>query len=240
MVLRFYKWLPLETEPDYKDGYTCDHCHKEFTDAPFYHEESTGTDYCVECGEAAGYTPYTGLVGSLLFSSGDAILRDSESNAIVSFAYKVDTKTVGVFFVNNSSIVFRLQTDGSIRDALSYVIREGQVDSKLRLAPAEVKRRLPWLSEGLSTVFDIEIHLHPLPDVPTSLEDVCLVSYSSGEEYISVRYTDDYAQTFEVFHGREIVSKAGMPICSFLAEDVENCSKAATLVFLRESIAVLK
>ncbi|KPI86936.1 hypothetical protein ABL78_3982 [Leptomonas seymouri] len=240
MVLRFYRWLPLELEPDYKDGYTCDHCHEEFLDAPFYHEESTGTDYCVACGEAAGYTSYTGLVGTLLFSSGDAILRDSETNAVMSFAYKGDTQTVGIFFVNNSSIVLRLQMNGSIRDALSYTIKDGQINSKLRLTAAEVNRRLPWLSTGLSLVFDIEIKLHSLPSVPISWDDVFLASYSANEEYICIRHTDDYAQTFDVNQGREVISKAGMPICTFVAGTVEDCSKSAAKAFLHKSSDALK
>ncbi|KPA76082.1 hypothetical protein ABB37_08209 [Leptomonas pyrrhocoris] len=240
MVLRFYRWLPLELEPDYKDGYTCDHCHKEFLDAPFYHEESTGTDYCVSCGAAAGYTPYTGLVGSLLFSSGEAVLRDSESNAVISFAYKMDAQTVGVFFVNNVNIVLHLQMNGSIRDALIYTVEEGQINTKSRLTAAEVNRRLPWLSTGSSLIFDIEIKLHSLPSVPVPLDDVSLISYSVNEEYICIRHLDDYAQTFEVDHGREIVSKATMPICVFIADTVDDCSKNAAGAFLRESADALK
>ncbi|KAL7698914.1 hypothetical protein N2W54_003676 [Lotmaria passim] len=240
MVLRFYKWLPLDLEPDYKDGYTCDHCHREFLDAPFYHEESTGTDYCVRCGEAAGYTPYTGLVGSLLFSSSGAILRDAESNAIVSFAYRIDTQTAGIFFINNNSIVLRLQMSGSVRDAMSFIIRDGQIESKLRLTAAEVNRRLPWLSSGLPFVFDVEIHLHTLPSVPASLDDICVVSHAATDELICIHHIDNYAQTFDVNRGREVVSKCGAPVCSFFADAVDNCSEEAARAFLRESNDALK
>lgn len=239
MVLRFYRWLPLELEPDYKDGYTCDHCHKEFLDAPFYHEEATGTDYCISCAEAAGHSPHSGLVGSLLFSSGDSLLRDSETNALVSFAYKLDAQTAGIFFVDNSSIVLRLQLNGAIRDALSYVVHNGQIESKLRLKVTEVLRRLPWLTVNISKVFDVEFKLHNLPTIPTPLDDVCLVSFAVNDEYICVRHTENYAQTFDVAQGREIVSKGDMPLCSFLAGTLEDCSKTVAKMFLSSSFEAL-
>lgn len=240
MVLRYYRWLPLELEPDYREGFTCDHCHNDFLDAPLYHEEATGTDYCVECGEAAGYTVFSGLVGALLFSNDGRVLRDADSNAIVSFAYKVDTQTVGLFFVNNSTIMLRLQLNGTVREALSWTFRDGQIVSKLRLTSAEVHQRLPWLSEGLSSIFDLEIMLHPLPTLPTAMEDVCVTSFDATDEHIRIYCTEDYLQTFDLKQGREIVSKNTMAISAFAAEAPDECSKAEASVYLRDASTVEK
>ncbi|CAJ1018421.1 hypothetical protein Q4I32_001706 [Leishmania shawi] len=226
MVLRHHSWLPLELEPDYKDGYTCDHCHQDFLEAPFYHEEATGTDYCLKCGDAAGYTPFSGLVASLLFSSQDNVLRDSDSNAIALFAYRVDLQSAGICFGNGANLVLHLQMNGTVRDAIFYTIKEGSIESKLRVSLTELSRRFFWLRSGILTVFDVEIHLHTLPVVPVPLDDFCVVAYDVTDNFIQIRLNESYAQLLDVRSGKEVVAKAEMPVCAFFAHSVDECSKS--------------
>ncbi|KAG5510358.1 hypothetical protein JKF63_07687 [Porcisia hertigi] len=236
MVLRHYRWLPLEFEPDYKDGYTCDHCHRDFLQAPLYHEETTGTDYCVECGAAAGYTPFSGLVASLLFSSGENILRDSDSNSIALFAYRVDSQNAGIYFANGANVALHLDMSGNIRDAIFYTVKESAVQSKVRISSSDLSHRFPWLSSGIQTVFDVEIHLHTLPSVPVPLDDFCVVGYAASDKLIEIRLTDAYTQLFDVCRGREIVAKAEMPLCLFSAHEMDASSKSEATHLLRELI----
>ncbi|TPP46542.1 hypothetical protein CGC21_23245 [Leishmania donovani] len=198
MVLRHYRWLPLELEPDYKDGYTCDHCHQEFLEAPFYHEEATGTDYCLECGNAAGYTPFSGLVASLLFSSQDNVLRDSDSNSIALFAYRVDSQSAGICFANGSNLVVHLQMNGNIRDAIFYTVKEGSIESKLRVSSTDLSRRFSWLSSGLLKPFDVEVQLHTLPVVPVPLDDFCVLAYGATDDLIEIHLNEAYSQLLDV------------------------------------------
>ncbi|KAG5485048.1 hypothetical protein LSCM1_07128 [Leishmania martiniquensis] len=237
MVLRHYRWLPLELEPDYNDGYTCDHCHQDFLEAPFYHEEATGTDYCLNCGDAAGYTPFSGLVASLLFHSGNDVLRDTDSNAIALFAYRVDSQRAGVYFANTSNLVLHLDMNGSIRDAVYCTVKEGCIESKLRVLPTDFSRRFSWLNNGAFTLFDVEVHLHVTPLVPVPLDDFCVVGFNATDDFIEIRLNDSYTQLLDVRSGREIVAKIEMPVCLFSAQEVDVCSKSKATHLLRNLLS---
>ncbi|CBZ24444.1 hypothetical protein LMXM_10_1227 [Leishmania mexicana MHOM/GT/2001/U1103] len=233
MVLRHYRWFPLELEPDYKDGYTCDHCHQDFLEAPFYHEEATGTDYCLECGNAAGYTPFSGLVASLLFSSQDNVLRDSDSNSIALFAYRVDSQNAGICFANGSNLVLHLQMNGNIRDAIFYTVKEGSIESKLRVSSTDLSRRFSWLGGGLLKPFDVEVQLHTLPVVPVPLDDFCVLAYDATDDLIEIRLNEAYSQLLDVRGGKEIVTRAEMPVCAFSSHETDGCSKSEATDLLR-------
>ncbi|GET86594.1 hypothetical protein LtaPh_1016400 [Leishmania tarentolae] len=233
MVLRLYRWLPLALEPDYKDGYTCDHCHQDFLDAPFYHEQSTGTDYCLECGSAAGYTPFSGLVASLLFSSQDNIIRDSDSSSIALFAYRVDSQNAGICFANGNNLVLHLQMNGKIRDAIFYSIKEGSIESKVRVSSTDLSRRFSWLSSGLFEAFDVEVQLHTLPVVPVPLDDFCVVAYEATDDFIEIRLSEAYSQLLDVRGGKEIVARAEMPVCVLSSNEEVMCSKSEVMDLLR-------
>ncbi|KAG5506355.1 hypothetical protein JIQ42_07973 [Leishmania sp. Namibia] len=237
MVLRHYRWLPLELEPDYNDGYTCDHCHRDFLEAPFYHEEATGTDYCLDCGNAAGYTPFSGLIASLLFSSGNEVLRDSDSNAIALFAYRVDSQSAGIFFANTDNLILRLDMSGNIRDAVYYTVKDGSIESKLRVVSTDLSRRFSWLNTGISTAFDVELHLHMVPLVPIPLDDFCVIGYYATDELIEIRLNEAYTQLLDVRRGREIVAKIEMPVCTFSAQEVDGCSKSEATRVLRDLLS---
>lgn len=234
MVLRYYKWLPLELEPDYMDGYTCDHCHRDFLEAPFYHEEATGTDYCVQCGADAGYTPFSGLVASLLFSSRDEALRDADSNAIALFAYKLDAQTVGIYFANASNVLVHLQMTGAVRDAIVCTFEDSTLASRLRISAADVARRFPWLGAGIAAIFDLEIRLHGLPTVPVPMDDVCVLAYDADDDHIEIRLTDSFSQLLDVRAGRELVVKSGTVTCAFAAEEVDDFTKGEATSLLRK------
>ncbi|KAK7194580.1 hypothetical protein NESM_000376200 [Novymonas esmeraldas] len=241
MVLRYHSWLPLEAEPEYVDGYTCDHCHRDFLEAPFYHEATTGTDYCVECGGAVGYTALSGLVASLHFSSREDVLRDADTNSVALFAYRADVQTTGIVFANGANLVLCLQLCGGIRDALVYAVKDGKVESKLRISSADVARRFPWLAREPWDVFDVEVHLHALPTVPVPLDDFCIVAYEASDDLIQLRLADSCMQLLNVRRGTEYVvdETATMPLCAFAGGEIDPVAKAAVteaaLTFLKSS-----
>lgn len=224
MVLRYYSWLPLELEPDYKDGYTCDRCHKDFLDAPFYHEETSGTDYCVPCGSSTGHSPFSSLVSSLFFSSAEAVLQDFINGTIALFSFRIDDRTCGIMFSNNANLILQLTSNSKIERGILCEFNGNTIGSKVMLTAAQCFERFPWLSSGVFTTFDFETKLHSCPPVTNILPDITIVSFDVSGMLISLMLNDGYCQVFDIERGIEIVVKDYSMVAIFQGGTVVDCS----------------
>ncbi|CCW63547.1 unnamed protein product [Phytomonas sp. EM1] len=196
--------LPVELEPEYSEGFTCDSCGEEVMKGPFYHQEQSGTDFCISCGNEKGLTPFNGLIASLFFAENETLLLDSETHSVALFGFKIDSSTYGFFFDDKSNLIFRTALDGSLSEVL-YITNNSDTIVKTSLGIQAWKSRYSWVDLDITHNLPIETMLHPSPQETTPFGDLFISDFSATENSFSLTLGDGWEQSFNVGGGTEIV-----------------------------------
>ncbi|EPY28494.1 hypothetical protein STCU_05086 [Strigomonas culicis] len=213
--MHFYMWLPVELEPEYREGFVCDACSREFLEGPFYHAEETGVDYCSECGSKSGFSVFLGTVASIIFLKDDTVLKDNDTNAVVAFAYKTNRATTYFFFTNGSS---------------AQVVRRGKKEIKVLLFASntqqiqvisQIEEKFPWM-RTFEEHIEREIRLHDVPPLlPNEENRIFLNDYEITKEQITLSFNNGFRQVLDYKEGIEILFRQQHVVSLF--KDGELC-----------------
>lgn len=220
-MLRYYSWLPIELEPDYRDGFTCDKCENDFMTGPFFHQDSTGVDYCTECGAAEGLTPFRGLISSLMFNDTGELLRDAVTGHLVVLAYQLHSNPYGLYFSDGSNVVLQTTLSGSTA-SIHYIAPGGSRAHSRQLDSSAARDRFPWLSGPLfQLTFPVVIQLHDTApsDALPAAEDLLLSGYDHTDTSFSLDLGGGWQQVFDSQDGVEMVAKDGHVVSIFRPHD---------------------
>ncbi|CCW71346.1 unnamed protein product [Phytomonas sp. Hart1] len=205
-MFRYHIKIPVELEPEYSEGFTCDHCGKEVMKGPFYHQEKNGTDFCISCGDKQGLTPFNGLIASLFFTDDEKLLSDYKTHSFVLFGFKIDSSTYGFFFDDNSNLIFRITEDGSLYGFLHIANDNGTI-MKTSLDNNTSKSRYPWADLGVTRLLPVEVVLHQSPQETIPFGELFISGFSATEKGFSLNLGDGWEQFFNIDQGTETVRK---------------------------------
>lgn len=248
-MFRYYSWLPVELEPEYEEGFTCDKCGNDFLTAPFFHQDESGTDFCVRCGENEGITPFNGLISALLFNNTGEVLRDEKTGCFVVFAYQVHQDRFGLHFSDGSNVGVQAGPSYNVVSVdyqhPSLPTSDGEGLQRKALDSRAWQERFPWLSGGLfSTVFTLVVQLHDsLPnDTLPAGDNVFVARYEHTSAFFSLELGGGWQQVFDSESGTEVVAKNGRVVTLFrpAGSDARAWEKADAQLLYGEMLAVLK
>ena len=70
--MTYFEALPVNEEPEYAAGFTCDVCGVEYSIGPFYHNSKKGRDACLRCAVECGVHYLPGAICSVLLPTPEA------------------------------------------------------------------------------------------------------------------------------------------------------------------------
>lgn len=240
-MFRYYEWLPTEIEPDYHDGYSCDQCGVERNDGPLFHDASSGTDYCVECGTGLGFSPFCGLVSSLLYSDGETAIQDEATGAIALFAYQTAPEVRGVVFSDGSSLLLVAQHEKD-QPMLLHSVKERGKASSTAVSERVGARRFPWVRELLLDAFPVHILLHPTPSTPSvcTPHEVRVHCFDANDRYVCLSLDDGFVQILDSEMGVEVVAKNRVVVAAFFTGERSSVTKTEAGSMLHAALQSLE
>ncbi|KEG06976.1 hypothetical protein DQ04_11411010 [Trypanosoma grayi] len=200
-AFRYYEVLPLDLEPDYKLGYTCDMCSKDFSKAPFFHCARSGRDLCMSCGEKMGLSPYSALINRVMIP--DLVWRDAQKETVVVLCYQIHFETLGCHFSDGSNLLIP-QRD----DLPSYFIDSGSsFENSTLLAKNDLQRRFPWIKEALKKINLDGVSFHPMSTSSDRSRSCFLKSFRQDGVFIEFRLSDGFCEVLHCSEGVDLVIK---------------------------------
>ncbi|CAD2222582.1 hypothetical protein AGDE_10272 [Angomonas deanei] len=214
--MRFFSWLPAAIEPEYADGFVCDKCGKECMKGALFHDDSTGTDYCLDCGDSDGLDTFCGLVSSLYFFSEEEPLRDVQTKGVALFCYRIDSVTLGIYFGDSSNVILLYDSPPAGGTGFDKPARISRVQSRKeeRIPLSQAKNRFPWIFTFSSRVGN-EVVLHPSCKKNFRFVDVIVEDFYADETIIGLTLSSEYMQIFDSSSGVEVVAKEDVAVAMF-------------------------
>lgn len=213
MLFRYYSWLPLELEPEYLDGFSCDKCGKDFLSGPLYHQQASGTDYCIPCGESRLLSFSSGLICALLFTEGELTMRDMDTGSVALMGYRVSKCSYGIYFSDRCSLRFDLRRE-KVRNVL--YVSKNETTSLSRW-----EARFPWLSSRVLDQFALASELHSTPDDSGEAGELYVVEVTTSHRFISLKLSGGWEQFLDSENGTEVVCKDGRVVAITKGDSIQ-------------------
>ncbi|RNF02935.1 hypothetical protein TraAM80_06084 [Trypanosoma rangeli] len=200
-IFRYYEILPLDLEPEYKMGYTCDMCSKDFLKTPFFHCARSGRDLCMSCGEKLSLTPFSSLIGRIMVPN--FIWKDSQKEIIVVLCYQIQFEYFGCYFSDGSNLLIAYE------DAFpSFYIEYGcSIENAISLPKVELLRRFSWVKNAVKIWEDGCVCFHDVARIPDRFRPCFLTSFRQDGLFIEFCLSDGFSEIVHSGEGVVVVVK---------------------------------
>ncbi|RNF27207.1 uncharacterized protein Tco025E_00581 [Trypanosoma conorhini] len=227
-IFRYYEILPLDLEPEYKMGYICDMCSKDFLKTPFFHCAQSGRDLCMGCGEKLLLSPFSSLLSKIIVPN--FIWKDSKKEIIVVLCYQIQFEYFGCHFSDGSNLLIACE-DGHP----SFYIELGvSVEKSIYLSKVELLKRFPWAKNALKMRENGCVCFHQMTPTPDRSRPCFINSFRQDGLFIEFRFSDGFSEILHSGEGVLLVVKGSCVISCLVMNSPlrwgKSLPKAATSV----------
>ncbi|KAH9598403.1 hypothetical protein LSM04_006025 [Trypanosoma melophagium] len=205
-TFRYYEILPIDLEPEYKPGYTCDMCSKDFSKGPFFHCARSGRDLCIACGEKLSLNPFSALISKVMFPG--TVWKDLHKGPVVVLCYQIHFEFFGCHFSDGSNLLV------SNRDDIpSFFIESGSnFEKAVLLTKSDLLKRFPWVKEAVR-VGDIRATcFYPISTHSDRSRQCYLISFRQDGEFLEFHLSDGFCEVLHCTEGVILVIKESLVI----------------------------
>ncbi|EAN88288.1 kinetoplastid kinetochore protein 20 [Trypanosoma cruzi] len=200
-LFRYYEILPLDFEPEYKLGYTCDMCSKDFSKTPFFHCAQTGRDLCMACGENLALNQFSALICRMM--APNILWKDSQKDIIVVFCYQIQFEYFGCHFSDGSNLLIACEDE-----LPSFYIEVGiSLEKATTLRKAELLMRFPWSNEALKMSERDCICFYRMTKCLDRPRPCFLTSFRQDGLFIEFCFSDGFSEILHCGEGVVLVVK---------------------------------